>query len=478
VNVTNEQKFYIDGAWVTPLSGKTLDVINPATEKRFATIAVGSVHDVNKAIGAARNAFDSFSSTDREERIKLLERIIEVYQRRQGDLASAVLQEMGAPRALAENAQAPAGLGHFRTTLEALRTFKFEEGVGTTTVTYEPVGVCGLITPWNWPLNQIGAKVAPALAAGCTMVLKPSELAPINAIIFAEILDEAGVPPGVFNLVNGDGPTVGTVLATHPDIDMVSITGSTRAGIEVARNAAPTVKRVAQELGGKSANIVLDDADLTEVITRDVQGMVVNSGQSCNAGSRILVPANRMDEVVEIATKAAEAIVVGPPDATGTTVGPVVSAQQFEKIQRLIQSGIDEGATLVVGGLGRPDGLTTGYYVKPTIFSNVTNDMTIAQEEIFGPVMMLIGYEDDADAIRIANASNYGLAGMVSSRSLIRARKVARRMRTGMVHLNGAPLTADAPFGGYKQSGNGREFGKYGLHDFLEAKAIYGDRAN
>ena len=476
--MTNEQKFYIDGAWVTPLSGNTLDVINPATEERFATIALGSEHDVNKAIGAARNAFDSFSNTDREERIKLLESIIEVYQRRQDDLASAVLQEMGAPRALAENAQAPAGLGHFRTTLEALRTFKFEEGVGTTTVTYEPVGVCGLITPWNWPRNQIGAKVAPALAAGCTMVLKPSELAPINAIIFAEILDEAGVPPGVFNLVNGDGPTVGTVLATHPDIDMVSITGSTRAGIEVARNAAPTVKRVAQELGGKSANIVLDDADLTEVITRDVQGMVVNSGQSCNAGSRILVPANRMDEAVEIATKAAEAIVVGPPDATGTTVGPVVSEQQFEKIQRLIQSGIDEGAKLVVGGLGRPDGLTTGYYVKPTIFSNVTNDMTIAREEIFGPVMMFIGYEDDADAIRIANASDYGLAGMVSSGSLIRARKVARRMRTGMVHLNGAPLTADAPFGGYKQSGNGREFGKYGLHDFLEAKAIYGDRAN
>lgn len=476
--MTNEQKFYIDGAWVTPLSGKTLDVINPATEKSFATIAMGSEHDVNKAIGAARNAFDSFSNTDREERIKLLERIVEVYESRMGDLASAVLQEMGAPRALARNAQAPAGLGHFRATLEALRRFKFEEGVGTTTVAYEPVGVCGLITPWNWPLNQIGAKVAPALAAGCTMVLKPSELAPINAIIFAEILDEAGVPPGVFNLVNGDGPTVGTVLATHPDIDMVSITGSTRAGIEVARNAAPTVKRVAQELGGKSANIVLDDADLTEVITRDVQGMVVNSGQSCNAGSRILVPANRMDEVVEIATKAAEAIVVGRPDATGTTVGPVVSAQQFEKIQRLIQSGIDEGATLVVGGLGRPDGLTTGYYVKPTIFSNVTNDMTIAREEIFGPVMMFIGYEDDADAIRIANTSDYGLAGMVSSGSLIRARKVARRMRTGMVHLNGAPLTADAPFGGYKQSGNGREFGKYGLHDFLEAKAIYGDRAN
>lgn len=310
------------------------------------------------------------------------------------------------------------------------------------------------------------------------MVLKPSEIAPLNAIIFAEILDEAGVPAGVFNLVNGDGLTVGTALSAHPEVDMVSFTGSTRAGVEVAKNAAPTVKRVAQELGGKSANIVLDDADFEDVITRDVTGMVVNSGQSCNAGSRILIPADRMDEAVEIAKKAAATIVVGAPDAEGTTVGPVVSQAQFDKIQGLIQKGIDEGGTLVVGGTGRPDGLQEGYFVKPTVFADVTNDMTIAQEEIFGPVMMFIGYEDEDDAVRIANDTQYGLAGMVSSGNPERARKVARRMRTGMVHLNGAPLAANAPFGGYKQSGNGREFGKFGLEDFLEVKAIFGDNQN
>lgn len=473
--MSNELRFYIDGAWVEALGTHTLPVINPATEESFATIAVGSEKDVDRAVAAAHRAFPSYSTSSVKERIDLLEGIIAVYERRQDDLVAAVSQEMGAPLSLARGAQVPAGLGHFRATLDALRKFSFEEVIGTTSVVYEPVGVCALITPWNWPLNQIGAKVAPALAAGCTLVLKPSELAPINAIIFAEILAEAGVPAGVFNLVNGDGPTVGTALATHSDIDMVSFTGSTRAGIEVAKNAAPTVKRVAQELGGKSANIVLDDADFAEVISRDVQGMVVNSGQSCNAGSRILVPADRMQEVVAIAKSATEAIVVGPPDASRTTVGPVVSEQQFEKIQRLIQSGIDEGASLVVGGVGRPDGLTAGYYVRPTIFADVTNDMTIAREEIFGPVMMFIGYADEADAIRVANDSNYGLAGMVSSGDLERARKVARQIRTGMVHLNGAPLAVDAPFGGYKQSGNGREFGKFGLHDFLEAKAIFGD---
>lgn len=473
----NELKFYIDGAWVEPVGLDTLEVINPATEEPFATIAMGTEKDVDRAVAAACRAFHSYSQTSVAERVNLLERVIDVYERRQPDLVSAVFQEMGAPVALTRGAQVPAGLGHFRATLDALRKFDFEEVIGTTTVVYEPVGVCGLITPWNWPLNQICAKVAPALAAGCTMVLKPSELAPINAVTLTEILAEAGVPAGVFNLVNGDGPTVGVALATHNDIDMVSFTGSTRAGIEVARNASATVKRVAQELGGKSANIVLDDADFTEVITRDVQGMVVNSGQSCNAGSRILVPADRMDEVVEIARKAAEAIVVGPPDATDTTVGPVVSAQQFDKIQRLIQSGVDEGGTLVVGGLGRPEGLKSGYYVKPTIFADVTNDMTIAREEIFGPVMMFIGYEDESDAIRIANDSDYGLAGMVSSGDPERVRKVARQMRTGMVHLNGAPLAADAPFGGYKRSGNGREFSKFGLHDFLEVKAIFGDNA-
>ncbi|MFC9760491.1 aldehyde dehydrogenase family protein [Rhodococcus jostii] len=472
------QKFYIDGTWVDPIGSATLEVINPATEKPIATIAMGNEQDVDLAVTAARTAFDSFASSTPAERIALLKKIIEVYKRRMKDLAAAVTSEMGAPTGLAEAAQAPAGLGHFMTTLDALENFTFEEKIDTTTVVREPVGVCAFITPWNWPLNQIVAKVAPALAAGCTMVLKPSEIAPLNAIIFAEILDEAGVPAGVFNLVNGDGLTVGTALSAHPEVDMVSFTGSTRAGVEVAKNAAPTVKRVAQELGGKSANIVLDDADFEDVITRDVTGMVVNSGQSCNAGSRILIPTDRMDEAVEIAKKAAATIVVGAPDAEGTTVGPVVSQAQFDKIQGLIQKGIDEGGRLVVGGTGRPDGLQEGYFVKPTVFADVTNDMTIAQEEIFGPVMMFIGYEDEDDAVRIANDTQYGLAGMVSSGNPERARKVARRMRTGMVHLNGAPLAANAPFGGYKQSGNGREFGKFGLEDFLEVKAIFGDNQN
>ncbi|MDD4867422.1 MAG: aldehyde dehydrogenase family protein, partial [Mycobacterium sp.] len=366
--MNNAPKFYIDGAWVDPFGTRTLDVINPATEQPITTIALGGEKDVERAVAAARRAFESYSQSSREERIDLLERIVDAYERRREELVSAVSQEMGSPVGLSRAAQVPSGVGHFRATLEALRNFVFEEAIGTTTtVVYEPVGVCALITPWNWPLNQIGAKVAAALAAGCTMVLKPSELAPLNAMIFTEILAEAGVPAGVFNLVNGDGPTVGTALATHPGVDMVSFTGSTRAGIEVAKNAAPTVKRVTQELGGKSANIVLDDADFTEVITRDVRGLVVNSGQSCNAGSRILVPADRMQQVVGIAKKAAEAIIVGPPDADDTTVGPVVSQQQFDKVQRLIQSGIDEGATLVLGGLGRPAGLTTGYYVQPTI---------------------------------------------------------------------------------------------------------------
>jgi len=337
--------------------------------------------------------------------------------------------------------------------------------------------VCAFITPWNWPLNQIGAKVAPALAAGCTMVLKPSEIAPLNAVIVAEILAEAGVPPGVFNLVQGDGPTVGAALSSHPEVDMVSFTGSTRAGIEVARNAAPTVKRVAQELGGKSANIVLDDADLEAVIARDIAGMYVNSGQSCNAGTRMLVPAARMDEAIEIARRVTEEVAVGAPDAEGTRVGPVVSLAQWSKIQGLIEQGIADGATLVVGGPGRPEGLETGYYVRPTVFANVTNDMTIARDEIFGPVLSLIGYEDEDDAVAIANDTPYGLGGYVSSGDPERARAIARRIRTGMVHINGAPIMFDVPFGGYKQSGNGREFGAHGLREFLETKTIFGDNA-
>ncbi|TQC49408.1 aldehyde dehydrogenase family protein [Rhodococcus sp. WS4] len=474
----NTRKFYVDGEWVDPIGTDTFNVVNPATEQAVATIALGDEKDVDRAVMAARKAFDSYGSTTGSDRIALLSRIIEVYERRADDLASTITQEMGAPTGLATTAQAPSGLVHLTAALDALRGFEFEEKIDTTTVVHEPVGVCAFITPWNWPVNQIAAKVAPALAAGCTMVLKPSEVAPLNAIVFAEILHEAGVPAGVFNLVHGDGPTVGAALSMHPDIDMVSFTGSTRAGVEVARNAAHTVKRVTQELGGKSANIVLDDADLEEVITRDVLGVVVNSGQSCNAGSRILVPSDRMDDAIAIARAASESIVVGPPEAEGTTVGPLVSQTQFDRVQRLIQTGIDEGGTLVAGGVGRPAGLSTGYYVQPTIFADVTNDMTIAREEIFGPVMMLIAYEDESDAIRIANDTTYGLSGMVSSSDPQRARNVARQLRTGMVHLNGAPLAFDAPFGGYKQSGNGREFGRFGLMEYLEAKAIFGDNEN
>ena len=474
---THTQKFYIDGQWVDPVSTSTLDVINPATEEVVATIALGDEKDVEHAVAAARKAFETFSETTREERISLLEKIIEVYSRRLGDLAEAVSIEMGASVSLAQGAQAPAGLGHLMFGLEALKNFEFEEKVNSTTVVREPVGVCALITPWNWPLNQIGAKVAPALAAGCTVVLKPSEIAPLSGLVFAEILDEAGVPPGVFNLVNGDGPTVGVALSSHPEVDMVSFTGSTRAGIEVARNAAPTVKRVAQELGGKSANIILDDEALADSVARDVAAMVVNSGQSCNAGSRILVPAGRMAEAAEIAKETAAKIVVGSPADENTQIGPVVSQAQFDKIQRLIETGVDEGADVVVGGSGRPDGVDVGYFVKPTVFANVTNDMTIAREEIFGPVMVLIGYQDEDDAVRIANDSSYGLGGMVSSADTDRARKVARKMRTGTVHINGAPLAMDSPFGGYKQSGNGREFGKFGMEEFLEVKSIFGDNA-
>jgi aldehyde dehydrogenase (NAD+) len=475
--MTDHLKFYIDGQWVDPIGTATLDVINPATEESIGRIAMGNAEDVNRAVGAARRAFESFSQTSKAERIALLERIIEVYKKRLPDLAAAISDEMGAPLKLAGAAQAPSGLGHFMATLEVLKKYEFEEDIGTSHVIREPIGVCGFITPWNWPINQIACKVAPALAVGCTMVLKPSEVAPVNAIIFAEILHEAGVPAGVFNLVNGDGPNVGAALSSHPDVDMMSFTGSTRAGIEVARNAAGTVKRVAQELGGKSANIILDDAEFPKAVARDVFGMCMNSGQSCNAPTRMLVPNARMDEAAAIARAAAEQIKVGDPRAADTVIGPVVSQVQFEKIQKLIEQGIAEGARLEIGGPGRPDGLNRGYYIRPTVFSHVRNDMTIAREEIFGPVLSLIGYEDDEDAIRIANDTVYGLSGYVSSGDPERAKRVARRLRTGNVHLNGAPVDNKAPFGGYKQSGNGREWGIYGLEEFFEVKAIMGYNA-
>ena len=471
--MAHRTQFYIDGEWVDPQSGERLDVVNPATEQVIGEVAMGGVDDVDRAVGAAVAAFETFSQTTREERVELLSRVVDVYKNRIPEVARAISEEMGAPMGLAMAAQAPAGLGHFLSTLSVLKRFEFEEDIGSSRVIREAAGVCGLITPWNWPINQIACKVAPALAAGCTMVLKPSEVAPFNAILFAEILDEAGVPPGVFNLVNGDGPTVGAAISSHPDVDMVSFTGSTRAGIEVARNAAPTVKRVAQELGGKSANIILDDTDFSAAISRDVFGVCTNSGQSCNAPTRMLVPNARMDEAAAIAKAAAAQVKVGDPSDTGTMIGPVVSAVQFEKVQALIEKGIEEGATLECGGPGRPDGLNAGYYVKPTVFSHVTNDMTIAREEIFGPVLSLIGYEDDDDAVRIANDTSYGLSGYVSGQSE-RARGVARRIRTGNVHLNGAPVDNKAPFGGYKQSGNGREWGRYGFEEFLETKAIMG----
>ncbi|MHB1539221.1 MAG: aldehyde dehydrogenase family protein [Solirubrobacteraceae bacterium] len=472
--VAHADSFYIGGRWVKPSSQETLEVINPATEQPIATIALGGAADVDSAVEAAKAAFESFSTASREQRIELLRNVIDSYKARIEDIARVLSQEMGAPISLARGAQALAGLGHLQATLAALERESFAETVGSTTIVYEPVGVCGLITPWNWPLNQIAAKVAPALAAGCTMVLKPSEIAPLNALVFAEALDEAGVPAGVFNLVGGYGPTVGTALASHPDVDFVSFTGSTRAGIEVARNAAPTVKRVAQELGGKSANIILDDADLSEALARDIAGVYVNSGQSCNACSRILVPKAKMAEAIEIARQTAEQVLVGPPEDERTAVGPVSSKSQFEKVQDLIETAMREGATVVAGGLGRPDGLRTGYYVKPTVLADVSNEMTIAREEIFGPVLTLIGYDDEDEAVRIANDSDYGLAGMVSSADHARALAVARRLRTGMVHLNGMPLSIHAPFGGYKQSGNGREYAAHGLREFLEAKSIYG----
>ena len=471
--MAHRTQFYIDGEWVDPINGERLDVVNPATEQVIGEVALGGVEDVDRAVAAAVAAFETYSQTTREERVELLSKVVDVYKNRIPEVARAISEEMGAPMGLAMAAQAPAGLGHFLSTLSVLKRFEFEEDFGSSRVIREPAGVCGLITPWNWPINQIACKVAPALAAGCTMVLKPSEVAPFNAILFAEILDEAGVPAGVFNLVNGDGPTVGVAISSHPDVDMVSFTGSTRAGIEVARNAAPTVKRVAQELGGKSANIILDDTDFSAAISRDVFGVCTNSGQSCNAPTRMLVPNARMDEAAAIAKAAAAQVKVGDPSDAGTTIGPVVSAVQFEKIQALIEKGIEEGATLECGGVGRPDGLNAGYYVKPTVFSHVTNDMTIAREEIFGPVLSLIGYEDDDDAVRIANDTSYGLSGYVSGQS-DRARNVARRIRTGNVHLNGAPVDNKAPFGGYKQSGNGREWGRYGFEEFLETKAIMG----
>ncbi len=467
-------QFYIDGEWVDPVTPNTFDVINPATEEVCGHISLGSAADVDLAVAAAKRAFEGFSQTTREQRIDLLQRILDEFGKRHDEVAEAIMDEMGAPWELAKDAQAASGSQHIKAALETLKTFEFEEHHGTTCIVKEPIGVCGLITPWNWPINQIAVKVAPALAAGCTMVLKPSEIAPFDAVIFAEILDAAGVPAGVFNLVNGDGPGVGTALSQHPDIDMMSFTGSTRAGILVAQNAAPTVKRVAQELGGKSANILLDDADFEKAVSSGAADCFENTGQSCDAPTRMLVPKDRVDEAAAIAARVANSTVVGNPRDEGVEVGPLVSELQWNKVQNLIQKGIDEGATLAAGGTGRPEGLDKGYFARPTVFANVNNEMTIAREEIFGPVLSIIPYDDDDDAVRIANDTPYGLSGYVSSSNLERARSVAARLRTGMVHINGAYHDSMAPFGGYKQSGNGREWGSHGIEEFLEVKSIYG----
>ena len=471
-------KFYIDGEWVDAVTANPVDVINPATEEPCGRISLGSAVDVDRAVAAAKRAAAGYARTSREQRIELLESILSEFAKRYDDIAEAIMDEMGAPWGLAKGAQAGSGPQHIKAAIRALRNFEFEQQNRTTLIVKEPIGVCALITPWNWPVNQVACKVAPALAAGCTMVLKPSEIAPFDAMIFAEVLDAAGVPAGVFNLVNGDGPGVGTALSQHPDVAMVSFTGSTRAGVAVAQNAAPTVKRVAQELGGKSANILLDDADFGKAVREGAAECFDNTGQSCNAPTRMLVPRDRMDEAASIAADVATTIRVGDPHAEDTEVGPLVSEQQWIKVQDLIGKGIEEGATLAAGGTGRPEGLERGWYARPTVFANVSNDMTIAREEIFGPVLSIIPFDDEDEAVAIANDTPYGLSGYVSSGSLDRARRIAARLQTGMVHINSAHLDSMAPFGGYKQSGNGREWGAHGIEEFLEVKSIYGFEAS
>jgi aldehyde dehydrogenase (NAD+) len=466
-------QLYIGGRWVAPSGeSRALTVVNPATEQVAGTVATASAADVDAAVAAARSAFPAWSQTTVPDRIALLQAIAAQYERRSADLADALTQEMGAPKSLAGGFQVGLGAGHLATAIEVLRNFTFAEQRGTTLIVREPIGVCGLITPWNWPMNQVAVKVFPALSTGCTVVLKPSEKSPFTGQVLAEILDAAGVPAGVFNLVQGDGPSVGTLLSAHRGIDMISFTGSTRAGIDIARNAAPTVKRVTQELGGKSPSIILDDEALAGNVAKGVASMMGNSGQTCSAPSRMLVPFARMDEAIGAAAQAAAAVTVGAPDGD-FSIGPVVSGAQFEKVQALIVKGIDEGATLVAGGPGRPDGLSAGFYVRPTVFAGVRNDMTIAREEIFGPVLVIIGYDDIDNAVEIANDTEYGLAGYVAGVDLVACRAVARRIRAGWVAINDG-FDFGCPFGGYRKSGNGREWGEFGFHEYLETKGILG----
>ncbi len=464
-------KHYIDGAWTASDGNDSIAVINPATEAPCATMVLGTAHDLDRAAQAAHAAFPAFAATSKAQRIDLLTKILHAYMPRINDIAQVISEEMGCPISIAKAAQAMLGPMHLQATIEALKAFDFEEAVAQHHIVKEPIGVVGLITPWNWPINQIVAKVAPAIAAGCTMVLKPSEICPGNAVIFAEIMHEAGVPKGVFNLVLGDGPGVGEAMSKHPLIDMMSFTGSTRAGVQVAKNAADTVKRVHQELGGKSPNLILADADLSKAIPESVRGILLNTGQSCNAPTRLLVPADKHDEIVAACVAIASQAQSGDPMQEGMHLGPVANARQFERVQMLINVGINEGATLALGGAGRPENMSKGFFVKPTIFANVKNSMTIAQEEIFGPVVCIIPYKDEAEAIAIANDTPYGLAAYIWS-TPEHAKQVARHIRAGNVHINGANIDANAPFGGFKQSGNGREFGKFGIEEFLETKAM------
>jgi len=467
-------QFYIGGKWVAPSGDEWMDVLSPATETVIARLAMGNDADVDRAVQAARAALPAFSSSPVAERIALLERIVAIFERRSEDFACALRDEMGAPISFARTAQTARGPAHLNEMIRVLRDFPFQQSRGSTLIRLEPVGVCGLITPWNWPVNQVVVKVAPALAAGCTMVLKPSEFSALSALLFAEVLDEAGTPPGVFNLVNGLGPTVGHAISTHSDINMVSFTGSKKAGVAIARAAADTVKRVTQELGGKSANILLSDVDFEAAVTLGVTACFANSGQSCAAPTRMLVPAASMPKVVDVARRVARSFKVGPPEDEATQLGPLVNRAQFDRVQRLIQQGIDEGATLVAGGTGLPDGISTGYFVKPTIFSDVNPEMTVAREEIFGPVLSIIPYRDEQHAIAIANGTTYGLAAHVQSADLDRARRIAIELEAGNVHINYPAADMGAPFGGYKQSGNGREWGEYGLREYLELKAVIG----